>query len=215
MPPPSPDEGARNRGHATGSAPESWLPARSGFGTVRHPLILWSLLVFGLAATALGGWLLFRAREDAGGEAALPLTQTTGVVPAADFTLTSVDGRSLRLSDLRGQIVLLNFWATWCPPCRAELPDLEAIYRQDGVPHGLTVVGVDVEESAGLTQAFAKQYGVTFPLLPDPDGKVSDHLYAVRALPTSFLIDRAGNVRYTWVGEQTWAGIESRLARLW
>jgi peroxiredoxin len=173
------------------------------------------LLAIGLAATALGGWLWFRAREDAEDEVAMPLTQMAGVVPAADFTLTGVDGRQLRLSDLRGQVVLLNFWATWCPPCRAELPDLEAIYREDGVSHSLTVVGVDVEENAGLTQAFAKQYDVTFPLLPDPDGKVSDHLYAVRALPTSFLIDRAGNVRYTWVGEETRADIESRLARLW
>ncbi len=215
LPPSNPNEGIGSSEQEVEPISYSPLHAPSRWGTVRHPLIFGSLMAIGLVASVLGGWLWVRARDDAVGEVAMPITQSTGAAPAANFTLTAIDGHRLQLSDLRGKVVLLDFWATWCPPCKAELPDLEALYRQDSVSHNLTVVGVDVEENAGLTQAFARQYNLTFPLLPDPDGKVSDDVYAIRALPTSFVIDRSGNVRYTWVGEQTRGDIEARLARLW
>ncbi len=196
------------------TAPEPYEP-RNRRG-VRYPYLFWSLVALSLVALVLGAWLLIQGGNDATQAAASPpITQAAKPAPAVDFTLTSIDGKQIRLNDLRGKVVLVNFWATWCPPCKAEMPDLEAIYRENGETHNFVIVAVDVEEEAELTRAFAKQYGLTFPLLPDPDGRVSNNRYFIRSLPTSFIIDRAGNVRYQWSGQQSRASMLSRLQTVW
>ncbi|HEX9116889.1 MAG TPA: TlpA disulfide reductase family protein [Anaerolineae bacterium] len=182
---------------------------------IRHRVWFWSLVALSLVAVALGVTLLVFERQDAGGGAALPQPKAQAPQPAADFRLTTTDGRRIGPADLRGQVVLLNFWATWCPPCKAEMPDLEALYRDNGGKHNFIVVGIDVEESQDAVQAFGRQFGLTFPLLADADGAVSNSTYGVRALPTSLIIDRTGNVRYRWTGQQSRQTMLDMLKNVW
>jgi peroxiredoxin len=117
---------------------------------------------------------------------------------APDFALKSLDGTNLRLNEYRGQVVLINFWATWCGPCRQEMPLLEQIdkrYRDAG----FTVLGVNVEGKAGPAQELASKAGVTFPVLVDADQKVSE-LYQLESMPSSVVVDRDGVVRYVHRG---------------
>jgi peroxiredoxin len=120
-------------------------------------------------------------------------------MPAPDFELPTLDGRRVKLSDFRGQAVLLNFWATWCPPCKIEMPwfvDIQKEYGKDG----LVVLGVamDDTESAKIA-AFASEMGVNYQVLLGTD-QVSDDYGDVRSLPTTFYIDRNGNIVSKAVG---------------
>lgn len=120
---------------------------------------------------------------------------------APDFDLRTVDGQTVRLSDYRGQVVLLNTWATWCPPCRAEMPQLEAYYREHQ-GQGFVVLAVNSEESSETVAAFLRSQDFTFPVVLDPEGTVMNS-YQVRGLPTSFFIDRKGVMRGMWTGQLT------------
>jgi peroxiredoxin len=114
--------------------------------------------------------------------------------PAPDFTLTDANGQSVTLSDLRGQVIMINFWASWCGPCRQEMPLLEQIHQRYE-PLGFTLLGVNVEKNPADGQAFLKERPVSFPVLYDPENDISK-LYDVVAMPSTVLIDRQGNVRY-------------------
>jgi peroxiredoxin len=109
----------------------------------------------------------------------------------ANFTLTDLSGKTWTLKDLRGKVVLVNFWATWCPPCRKEMPDLETLYRRFG-PQGLVILGVSDEESAKV-QPFIAQQKVTYPVLLDPGRKVNE-LFQIDGIPKTFIYDRAGKI---------------------
>jgi len=117
---------------------------------------------------------------------------------APDFALQTLDGETIRLSDYHGQVVLINTWATWCPPCRDEMPDLEAYYRRRQAD-GFVVLAVNSQESPDTVAAFLEEYDFTFPVLLDPDGVVTRD-YRVYGLPTSFFIGRDGVVRGVWSG---------------
>ncbi|HEX9617450.1 MAG TPA: TlpA disulfide reductase family protein [Anaerolineales bacterium] len=119
---------------------------------------------------------------------------------APDFTLDLLEGGQVTLSDLRGQVVMVNLWASWCPPCRAEMPAIEKVYRSYK-DLGLVVLGVNTtfQDSESGASAFVNQYGLTFPIPLDRDGSVSSR-YALRALPTTFFIDREGVIRSVVVG---------------
>jgi peroxiredoxin len=121
------------------------------------------------------------------------------VEAAPDFTLQTLDGQTVNLSDYRGQVVLLNTWATWCPPCRAEMPDLEAYYQQHQ-EDGFVVLAVNTQESRDTVAAFLREHDFTFPVLLDPGGEVMRE-YGVLGLPTSFFIDRDGAMRGVWSGQ--------------
>lgn len=118
--------------------------------------------------------------------------------PAPDFTLLDLGGKPVRLSDLRGKVVLINVWATWCPPCRAEMPAIQTVYEQYR-DQGFTVLAVNMREDPGTVAAYIEQGGLTFPALLDRDGAVSN-LYQARVLPSSFFIDKAGVVRAVYRG---------------
>ncbi len=118
--------------------------------------------------------------------------------PAPDFSLQSLDGSTVRLSDLKGQVVLINFWATWCAPCREEMPLLDAIYQKYN-RLGVELLGINVEEDASGAQEYLNETPVTFPILFDPDGRVSKQ-YQVKAMPSTILVDRHGNVRHIHYG---------------
>ena len=120
--------------------------------------------------------------------------------PAAAFSLKSRAGGEVSLSSLRGKVVLINFWATWCGPCRKEMPLLEQIHRKYA-PLGFTMLGVNVEEDTRLMDTFLKDVPVSFPVLLDPANGVSK-LYHVSAMPSTVIVDRKGNVRFIHQGYQ-------------
>ena len=109
----------------------------------------------------------------------------------ADFTLTDLDGKPWNLKDLKGKVVLLNFWATWCPPCRKEMPDLEMLYRRFGA-QGFIILGIDDEE-AETVKPFIAQQGITYPVLLDPGRKVNT-LFQIEGIPKTFVYDRDGKI---------------------
>lgn len=118
--------------------------------------------------------------------------------PAPDFTLKSNGNSNLRLSEQRGQVVLLNFWASWCGPCRQEMPLLDKI-QQKYAKLGFTVLGVNVDKDRAKADKILKDIPVSFPILYDNEGLVSK-LFDVNAMPTTVLIDRDGNMRYLHMG---------------
>ena len=134
---------------------------------------------------------------------------------APDFTLATLDGSTVRLADLRGKVVLLNFWATWCPPCKAEMPDLDALQRIYGESQGLVVLGINLQEDAGTVASFVQERNLSFPVLLDTDGTVTSGLYQVRPLPTSFIIDRQGYIRDVWNGQIAREAMLARLKNVW
>lgn len=115
---------------------------------------------------------------------------------APNFRLQLDDGAGLYLHDLQGRPILINFWATWCGPCRLEMPD---IVHHARVQPELVVIAVNVQETIDPIQAFAADFAMTMPIARDEDGKIRD-LYAVRGMPTSVFIDRAGVVQTIWTG---------------
>jgi peroxiredoxin len=117
---------------------------------------------------------------------------------APDFTLKSSSGQNLRLSEFRGEVVMINFWASWCGPCRQEMPLLDELYGQYK-PMGFTILGVNVEEDPTQAKQMLNESPVTFPVLFDSQSEVSK-LYNVVAMPSTVLLDRDGNVRYLHKG---------------
>lgn len=116
---------------------------------------------------------------------------------ARPFSLPGLDGRKHGLAEYTGKVVILNFWATWCIPCRAEVPDLEHEYRVHAGE--LVVLGVDYQEPPSDVQSFVKEIGLTYPILMDASGTVHD-AYGVGGLPQTFVLDRAGRVVVSRVG---------------
>jgi peroxiredoxin len=126
--------------------------------------------------------------------AALAVTAGEVAGPAPAFSLQARDGGSVALGDLAGPVVMVNFWATWCGPCREEMPHLEALYQRYS-DLGFTLLGVNVEEDASGADKFLAETPVSFPILFDPANEVS-RLYEVIAMPSTVLIDRSGQLRF-------------------
>ena len=130
-----------------------------------------------------------------------------------DFTLDTLDGGKFKLADHIGQPVVVNFWATWCLPCRAELPAFEQVYRNNRV-QGLVVVGVDVAESPDAVAQFVAEAGLTFPIALDTSGETTE-LYRIQGMPTTFFVGRDGQIKDMVIGGPlTQAAIESKVAEL-
>jgi peroxiredoxin len=127
---------------------------------------------------------------------------------APDFTLAARDGGKVRLADLKGQVVMINFWATWCGPCRQEMPLLAQIHTKYE-PLGFTMLGVNVEPDSAAAVAWLKNVPVTFPILFDTDSSVAG-TFGVEGMPSSVLVDREGKVRYVHRGYKP--GDEARYA---
>jgi peroxiredoxin len=126
------------------------------------------------------------------------LADPTG--PAPPFTLTAKGGQDVSLAQYKGQVVMINFWASWCGPCRQEMPLLESIYRKYN-KMGFTMIGVNVEPDSKAADEWLKATPVSFPILYDRDSKVSK-LYNVAGMPSTVIIDRSGNLRKLHRGYQ-------------
>jgi peroxiredoxin len=131
--------------------------------------------------------------------------------PAPDFALESLAGGEIHLEDYRGQVVLLNFWATWCGPCRLEMPAFQDRFKQHG--GDLQVVGVNFDEPAHEVQNFVDELGITFDILLDPGAEVQ-RLYQVRGYPTTYFLDADGVVRIIHIGLMTEGQLDDYLVEL-
>jgi peroxiredoxin len=134
----------------------------------------------------------------------------TREVMSQDFTLPSLAGSPVSLSSFKGKVVLLSFWATWCGPCKQEMPEMETLYKKLK-DRGFEVVAVDMMEDASTVSEFVKRNGYTFPVLLDSTGEVGGGgLYAARAIPTNYVIDKSGRIvgRKIGIDGPTWTSAE-------
>ncbi|NVJ61709.1 MAG: TlpA family protein disulfide reductase [Gammaproteobacteria bacterium] len=130
--------------------------------------------------------------------------------PAPDFTLKSMSGENVKLSELRGNVVMINFWASWCGPCRQEMPLLDDFYKKYN-KLGFVLLGVNVEEDSSKAAGYLKEVPVSFPILYDNTNKVSK-MYDIDAMPSTVLVDREGNMRFLHRGYKP--GDENEYKRL-
>jgi thiol-disulfide isomerase/thioredoxin len=138
--------------------------------------------------------------REAFNRAGLPLLREK--IPVADFSLKLVDGRTVTLGAFRGRVVFLNFWATWCPPCRDEMPSMEILYRRFR-DQGLELIAVDIMESSKTVSAFLSDNKLSFPAALDSNGHVSGR-YGIQSIPATFIIDRDGKIILYTVGGRRW-----------
>lgn len=156
--------------------------------------------IISLAALIFGaGWIALTALlAPAGTGGRIPAPRQGFLAP--DLTLTTLTDESVQLSQLQGQPVIINFWASWCAPCKAEMPALQRVYEAYR-DQGVVILAVNATNQDSQLQAadFASQHGLTFPILLDSTGEAAD-VYQVRALPSTFFVDRAGNIHDVVIG---------------
>lgn len=158
--------------------------------------------LYALAAVLLlmGALWIWLSRDTTGASTAGQIPAPRQGFMAPDFSLSNADGETVRLSDLRGKAVLVNVWASWCGPCRSEMPAMQRLYQDyQGRGFELLAVNSTVQDSPTNALAFARELGLEFPILFDTQGEVTD-LYQVRALPSSFFIDPQGMIQEVVVG---------------
>jgi peroxiredoxin len=130
---------------------------------------------------------------------------------APEFSLSDLGGKAVRLANLKGRVVFLNVWATWCEPCREEMPSMESLYqRLHGPDFEMLAVNADQGDRA-VVERFVREHGLTFPVLPDPDLQIADR-YRVTGYPETFLIDRNGRIVGHEIGPRDWDSPESHAA---
>ncbi len=182
-------------------------------GNVRRVVVALAVVL----AIAAGLYYLDTGREQAGPSTAVNLAGATGPAPkvgspAPDFQAASLSGATVRLSDFRGKPVWLNFWASWCPPCRAETPDVEATYEaRKG--EGLVLLAVSINEEAAPVKSYVEASGITFTVGLDPSTRIAGR-YRINGLPTHFFIDRDGFIRDMQVGGLSRAAMQKKLAKI-
>lgn len=116
---------------------------------------------------------------------------------APDFTVQTIEGKEVKLSDYRGKKVFLNFWTTWCPPCKEEMPQMQYFYQNK--PKNVEILAVNIEENKERVHDFVKEYRLTFPILVDKDGEISK-MYDVYTIPTTFVLNENGTIHQKVVG---------------
>lgn len=168
---------------------------------LRAPVLAAILLALGICAATCS---VNVPTQDAGGEDNLP--------PPMEFAVRDLEGREVSLSSYRGQVVLANFWATWCGPCVEEMPLLQELYERH-VEQGFVVLGINVSNRPEEAEAFAKQHALSFPILRDALGDVLvDH--HINGLPASMLVDRDGRLVRIWIGPLVQSEFEALLLKL-
>jgi peroxiredoxin len=140
-------------------------------------------------------------------------TSTTGSKPAPAFTLQDLNGKSVSLAGLRGKVVILDFWATWCPPCVQEIPHFVELHEQYK-DKGVEIVGISLDHAGiSVVKAFVQKFQIKYPIMMT-DGKVDKAFGPITNIPTTFVIDPAGNIRETYVGYNDKAVFEADIKKL-
>ncbi|HEY3312877.1 MAG TPA: TlpA disulfide reductase family protein [Anaerolineales bacterium] len=181
-------------------------PATHRKNTGRAQSLLLLVVGVGLVLVAIAAFLAIpraQAELQQVSAAAQPLAVD---FPAPEVKLTDLNNKPVALSDFKGQVVLYNAWATWCPPCKEEMPTLNAYYQAHR-DEGFVIVAIEDGEPLAEVADFVKSYGLTFPVWPDPKW-VATTAFKTEALPTSFVIDRSGQVVLTWTGPINRANLE-------
>ncbi len=174
---------------------------------------IWPWLALIAAVLLLGGgWIIVSSdKTKKNAEITLEAAPIKGY-PAPEITLETTDGQTTSLSDFKGKPVLINFWATWCPPCRAEMPDFQAIHRELG--DEVIVFSVNAaSQDNGNVNAFIDEFGITFPVLLDKTG-LAGVTYNVRGLPTTIFVDSNGVINEVFTGGLNKAYLEAKLSEL-
>ncbi len=157
---------------------------------------------------ALAGLLVFLTSSPVGAVDdpfhALDLIKPSRPIPAKDFSVPGLASTTLRLSEFRGTVRLVNFWATWCPPCKEEMPSMERLYRRYR-DKGFMILAISIDTNTAAVAPFVRRFKLTFPIGLDPTLVVAND-YTVRALPSSFLIDRTGTIVAVALGPRHWDG---------
>jgi thiol-disulfide isomerase/thioredoxin len=177
-------------------------------------VVVTAVLILGLVLAGTLGSALYSGEQAAeavevtataallrGATATLTATPTATPAPLLDFTVQNLAGDPIHLSDYRGQVALVNFWATWCAPCKEEMPILDAYY-QDHRESGFVLLGINVSDRPNEAAAFFDEAGYTFPILFDPPGNVLIEM-GLRGLPSSIVVDAEGHRVKTWIGPLT------------
>lgn len=156
---------------------------------------------------AIGGVVTLLAYGFTKDPRAIPSTLTGK--PAPDFSLTLFDGNTIRLSDFRGKVVFLNFWASWCPPCRAEARLLEEAWQRYK-DQGIVFLGVDIQDTEAEARRFLQEFGVTYLNGRDPKNRIAID-YGVYGIPETFFIDKEGRITYKHIGALGWQTLVAKL----
>jgi len=139
--------------------------------------------------------------------------EETGSKAAADFTLQDMDGKNVSLSDFKGKPLLIDFWATWCPPCRASIPGIQKLHKTYG-DKGLVVLGISLDDSSSWdgVKAFRTEYGITYSVLKGTEDVAAKYL--VRSIPTLIIVDKQGNMTKRYLGYGNDEEIENEIKNL-
>ena len=119
-----------------------------------------------------------------------------------DFKLLDLNGNEVRLSDYQGKVIMLNFWATWCPPCRNEMPSMESLHKKMNGTN-FVMIAVNIQEKSSVVKEFIQKNKYTFPVILDENGEASDK-YQIRAIPTTYIIDTKGKIAGVFSGSRDW-----------
>lgn len=177
----------------------------------RNLLIVALFIVVALSAGTISHWRSSGQADTTQDAQAKPNLKVEAGYPAPDFTLSTLDGKVVTLSQLKGKPVYINFWATWCPPCRDEMPEIQRFFEKHKEEVNILLINLTVsEKSPAEVKKFLERNGYIFPVLLDTDGSVA-RSYLVRAIPTSFFLDAQGIIRYKYTGPVTVTLLEDAL----
>jgi peroxiredoxin len=170
---------------------------------------------FGLILAGAATWYLFSGTAAASN---LPSTDFSAIPASVNYDAPTIELRDLEgaqhsLSDYAGHVVLVNLWATWCPPCAAEMPNLQHFYERHR-DEGLTVVAIDDGDPRESVEVFVTEHRLTFPVWLDPTYEATDRAFKTSNLPSSYVVDRAGRIRLLWFGAISEANLEKYVGPL-
>ncbi|HET7143858.1 MAG TPA: TlpA disulfide reductase family protein [Anaerolineales bacterium] len=162
------------------------------------PTRIYAMLMIGTGLVATGLMLIILVGNSAATAQDFSVVPIKVDFPAPELSLVDLAGNNVSLKDHLGSVVLVNLWATWCPPCKEEMPTLQAFYEKYN-SSGFVLLAIDQEESIEIVTPFVKEYGLTFPVWLDEDYQ-SQRVFNTMNLPSSYVIDRVGTVRLMWIG---------------
>jgi peroxiredoxin len=174
------------------------LDVKMTLTTKPSPLRFYAMLLIGVGLVAVGIVLFMLLNNPAASPGDLSAVPVQVDFAAPKLTLEDLSGKTVSLDDYLGSVVLVNLWATWCPPCREEMPALQAFY-ENYKADGFALVAINQEETREIVEPFVKEFGLTFPIWLDLNYQAEQE-FKTESLPSSFVIDRTGRVRLMWFG---------------